>query len=160
MRTYRLGFDVPAPMDEPAAAGDTLRVLLVEDDDDQRRLIAWMLRSQGWEVLEAASGVDLLDWIGKVTSTPMRVPFDVIVSDVNMPDLSALEVLSGWRYGRWPTPIVLVTASDEATMRSEARALGASAVLAKPIEWDRLRRAVEQAAAGGRSGNVSRECPT
>lgn len=147
-------------MDEPAAAGNTLRVLLVEDDDDQRHLIAWMLRGQGWEVVEAASGVDLLGWIGKVTSTPMGVAFDVIVSDVNMPDLSALEVLSGWRYGGWPIPIVLVTAADEATIRSEARALGASAVLAKPIEWDRLRRAVEQAAAGRRSGDVGRVCPT
>jgi len=46
------------------------RVLLVEDDADQRHLIAWMLRAEGCDVLEAETGIELLDWIAVATSAP------------------------------------------------------------------------------------------
>jgi two-component system response regulator RegX3 len=135
----------------PEAAPGRRRVLLVEDDDDHRRLMAWMLRAEGCEVVEAATGVELLDWIGAATSGPRSARFDVIVSDVNMPDMTAIEVLAGWRYGAWPVPLVLVSASDDPTMRSEAHSLGAVAVLKKPVAATDLRHALDRALARGRS---------
>jgi len=129
------------------------RILLVEDDADQRRLLAWMLRAEGCEVVEAASGIELLDWIGMTTSTPRPDRFDAIVSDVNMPDLTAIDVLSGWRYGAWPVPLILVTASEDAKMHFEAHELGASAVLTKPVRESDLRRALERALPRHRPGD-------
>jgi CheY-like chemotaxis protein len=133
------------------STAEARRVLLVEDDVDQRELIGWMLRAEGLDVLEAGSGVELLEWIGRATSSPARTCFDVIVSDVNMPDLTAMDVLAGWRYGPWPAPLVLMTASLDARMRSEAEALGASILLVKPVRPEELRGALEQALARSRA---------
>jgi CheY-like chemotaxis protein len=154
MRTKAREHPASAPATEPGRR----RVLLVEDDADHRRLLAWMLRAEGCEVVEAESGVELLDWIGAATSTPRGGGFDAIVSDVNMPDLTALDVLSGWRYGAWPVPLILVSASDDPAMRSEARALGASAVLKKPVRASDLRQALERALArrGSSDGTAPR----
>jgi len=126
------------------------RVLVVEDDADQRSLFAWMLRSEGWAVEEAGTGVELLQWIGVATSTTQRT-FDVVLADVNMPDLSTIEVLSGWKYGGWTVPFVVVTAQADEKVRAEAQALGAVAVLQKPVEKDALRDALEQALIRGRA---------
>jgi len=62
-----------------------------------------------------------------------------------MPDLTAIEVFSGWRYGGWPAPLILVTASDDPTVHFEAHALGATTVLAKPISAGDLRQALDRA---------------
>lgn len=134
------------------------RVLLVEDDVDQRNLFAWMLRSEGWSVEEAGTGVELLQWIGVATSAP-RCPFDVVLADVGMPDLSTIEVLSGWRYGQWSVPFVIVTAQDDPAVRADAYALGAVAVLQKPVPRDALREALEQALAKSRETRASSETP-
>jgi len=123
---------------------DPRRVLLVEDDRDQRSLIAWMLRAEGWEVVEAETGIELLDWIA-VTSTPRSKGFDAIVSDVNMPDLTAIEVLAAWRYGGWPAPLILVTASNDPNVHIDAYALGVVSVLAKPVARDELHEALSRA---------------
>ena len=135
-----------APLDT-VQARHTRRVLLIEDDADQRRLIAWMLRGQGCDVVEAESGVDLLSWIGLATSSP-RADYDAIVSDVHMPDMTAMEVLAGWRYGSWTTPLILVTASTDPKLRSEALALGVADVLTKPLHPADLGRALAKAIAG------------
>ncbi len=136
----------PPPSSEPHAPPRRPRVLLVEDDLHERNLLAWMLRSEEWSVVEAESGVELLEWIGIATSTSHRL-FDVIVADVGMPDISSLEVLSGWRYGGWSVPFVVVTAQDDVAMRAEAYALGAIAVLQKPVQAEALHEALAQALA-------------
>jgi len=122
------------------------RALLVEDDPDQRKLFAWMLRSLGWDVVEAQSGVELLEWISKATSTPERM-FDVVVSDIMMPDMTTIEVLSAWRYGGWSVPFIAVTAHDDPAIRIQSRALGATCVLRKPVQVPDLQRALERALA-------------
>jgi len=136
-----------APVDT-LQEGYARRVLLIEDDADQRRLIAWMLRGEGCDVVEADSGVDLLSWIGLATSPARRPDYDAIVSDVNMPDMTAMEVLAGWRYGSWTTPLILVTASTDPKLRTEALALGVADVLTKPLHPSDLRRALAKAIAG------------
>ena len=139
-------------MDSAARSGVAprpLRVLLVEDDVHQRSLFALMLRTEGWSVVEATSGVELLEWIGVVTSSTQRL-IDVVVSDIMMPDLTSIEILSGWRYGRWSVPFVVVTAHDDPALWAEAYALGATAVLQKPVQAAELRDAVDRAVVHGR----------
>jgi len=134
---------VAAPVDA-VPEGYARRVLLIEDDADQRALIAWMLRGQGCDVVEAEGGIDLLGWIGVATSSPGS-EYDAIVSDVNMPDMTAIEVLASWRYGSWTTPLILVTASTDPGLRTDALALGAAEVLTKPLHPSDLRRALAKA---------------
>jgi len=123
------------------------RALLVEDDADQREMIAWMVRAEGWEVVSAASGVELLEWISIATSRPDRALFDAIVLDVGLPDISGPEAVGAWRFGEWPIPFILVTASPDEAVHRDARMLGAVAVLPKPLVRDALRDGLDRALA-------------
>jgi CheY-like chemotaxis protein len=112
---------------------DSRRALLVEDDADMRRLLELMLRREGYDVVEASGGVDLLAWINRSAFPPWTPAFEVIVSDVNMPDMTAIEVLAAMRTTVSSIPVILVTAFGDAETRREARELGVCALLDKPV---------------------------
>ena len=63
---------------------------------------------------------------------------DAVVTDVNLPDMTALEVLAALRVRDAAIPIVLVTGVTDAEVHREAYALGASAILTKPFDLDEL----------------------
>jgi two-component system, OmpR family, response regulator RpaA len=115
-----------------------LCVLVVEDDGQMRRLIAARLHARGYDVVEAEDGVDLLGWMGSVMWTPEDTPLDAIVTDVILPDLTALEVLAALRVRDAAIPIILVTGVTDEQVHQEAYALGASAILTKPFDFDEL----------------------
>lgn len=120
------------------------RVLLAEDHDDTRALLACMLRGEGYEVVEAASGYDLLDEIASSwLKRSGRMP-DLIITDVRMPGPTGLRVLDGIRASTWAMPVIVITAFGDAETHAEARRLGAHVVLDKPFELDQLRQAVAE----------------
>jgi len=110
-------------------------VLVAEDDPDMRRLVATLLRMAGHRVVEASDGTEVLSHIGSA-------PIDVIVSDINMPGLSGLDLIAALREARRRTPVVLITAFGTDEMRTIAADLGAVAVLDKPFAPEDLRTAV------------------
>lgn len=116
-----------------------------------RALLASILRQDGAEIVEAGRGIDLLEWAELMVWASERERFDAIISDVQMPDLSALDVLS--KVPRMPriTPVVLVTAFGDEATRQKAYALGVEMVLSKPVRPDDL-RALARSLAGRRSG--------
>jgi len=118
------------------------RVLVAEDDDDMRRLVADVLRRRGYDVEEASDGAGILDRIEASVSRPESI-FDLIVSDVAMPHLSGLDVLAALRCAHWETPVILMSARADADMRDEARDLGA-AFLDKPFDMKALESLVGQ----------------
>lgn len=128
------------------APGVAPRVLVAEDDPDMRRLIATSLRMAGNKVVEATDGIDVLDRMETTIRDLCPDAFDVIVSDINMPGLSGLDVLAALRCTHWTTPVVLITAFGDEETRAEARELGAAAVLDKPLDPEALRSAVRAAA--------------
>jgi len=126
------------PTIAPWEGARRLRVLVVEDDGQLRRLMVARLRARGYDVVEAEDGVDLLGWMGSTMWTPGEAPLDAVVTDVNLPDMTALEVLSALRVRDAAIPIVLVTGITDAEVHREAYALGASAILTKPFDLDEL----------------------
>ena len=114
------------------------RVLVVEDDDSMRRLIVATLRHRGFDVVEAAYGIELLGWMGSALWHPTENELDVIVSDVNLPDLTALEVMEALRTCNTAVPVVLVTGSSDVGLNEKAYELGVSAVLRKPFDVEDL----------------------
>jgi len=110
------------------------RVLVVEDDESMRRLIAATLLKWGYDVVEAADGIDLLGWLASALSSPTDDRLDVIVSDVNLPDLTALEVMAALRTHYADVPIILVIAANDSTVSERGYDLGASIVLRKPFD--------------------------
>jgi CheY-like chemotaxis protein len=132
------------------------RVLVVEDDEHMRCLIATTLRQRGCHVVEAAQGVDLLGWMGSALWNPPENELDVIVSDVNLPDLTALEVMASLRACSGAVPVILVTASDEVGLSERAYQLGATAVFRKPVDLSALGALVTSLRARHRVGRTFR----
>jgi CheY-like chemotaxis protein len=121
------------------------QLLVAEDDPDMRHLIATILQKDGYEVVEAANGVDLLSWIQLTYRNSTRSPFDAIVSDINMPDLSATEVLEALRCQPTRSPVILITAFGDPETRQAAYDLGVHMVVDKPFDPNWLRAAVRSA---------------
>lgn len=132
----------------PAGLARRPRVLVVEDDPHMRRLLVATLEARGCDVIEAEDGVDLLGWMGQSMWSPGDGGLDAIISDVNLPDMTALEVLAALRARDATVPVVLVTASEDEQMPRRATELGASAVLRKPLDLDALTALVRRLAAG------------
>jgi two-component system, response regulator, stage 0 sporulation protein F len=129
------------PKEKLAMARMPGTIFLAEDDDDMRALIATSLQSDGYEVIEAKDGAELLDLLAGASSSPMRRP-DIIVSDVLMPCYSGLGVLAALHKSSWKIPVILITARRDEAVVKDAMRLGASAVVHKPFDIDDLRTAI------------------
>ncbi|WP_230470031.1 response regulator [Lujinxingia vulgaris] len=114
-------------------------VLLVEDDEAVRALIALLLNDLGVEVVELGDGIEALNYVAasEVYRRSVRRP-DLIVADINMPNFSGLDLLMGLRESRVRPPVVLVTAVNDEDIQAEARRLGAVSIVQKPFEVDEL----------------------
>ena len=124
--------------------GRAPRVLVLEDDDDLRVLIAETLRTDGFEVIETGEGIaldELLEAEG-LDQDPHDPPFDLVVCDLLLPNRSGIDVLEDMQQAGWSVPIVVVTGVHDMAMQNHARKLGAAAVFHKPFEVDDLRMAV------------------
>jgi CheY-like chemotaxis protein len=98
-----------------------------------RALLATVLRRQGHQVVEAADGVELLQQLTETVSGFDSQDFDLVISDIKLPRLSALEVFEGLRRGKNSRPTILITAFGDEEVHERAQALGAP-VFDKPFE--------------------------
>jgi len=115
------------------------RVLLAEDDDEMRTLLAWWLRKDGYEVTECDHGIDLINRIDPLDAWEESEEFNLIISDIRMPGISALEVLEDVRHsGTECPPVILITAFGDKETHQKAHQLGAAAVFDKPFDFNEL----------------------
>jgi DNA-binding response OmpR family regulator len=114
-------------------------LLLAEDDDGLRPLLAERFRAEGFEVVEAEDGSAVVEYLAESIVQNSRHPgFDLIVSDIRLPGLNALDVLRGARGALEATPVILITAFGDQRTHDRALLLGASAVFDKPLDVDDL----------------------
>jgi CheY-like chemotaxis protein len=105
-------------------------VLIVEDDEDLREMMAQMLTLEGFEAVAVANGREALEYLHAAEKP------DVILLDLMMP------VMDGWEFRRQqqadpalaPVPVIVLSALDQA----RASSLEAEAFLKKPLDFDRL----------------------
>jgi DNA-binding response OmpR family regulator len=114
-------------------------ILVAEDDDEMRSLVAGALRDDGHDVTEAGDGGRMLVRLARAYGG--ATPYDLLVSDVRMPVCSGLQILESLRLARWHTPFILMTAFGDEQTRARAESLGAT-VFMKPFDMDDLRAAV------------------
>jgi len=134
--------DIDQPWTRPVGAGK--RLLIAEDDDDMRRMLISALRVDGYEILEARTGLELVEhlqpWLRRA---PGGTAIDVVITDVQMPHVSGLEVLRALQRAHGVPPvIIIITAFGDPQLHRSARALGAEFVFDKPFDLDDLRTAV------------------
>ena len=118
------------------------RVLLVEDDADLRMLIAQVLERDGCEVIQASDGSEALVVLGEQYLVEQTRPIDLVISDVQLPGWTGLQILQGIRKRDRTTPIILITGFGDQEVRRRARVFGVTAFFDKPFEADDLRTAV------------------
>ena len=118
------------------------RVLLVEDHTDEADLTSILLRRRGFEVDVARSGA-------AAEELARAHVFDVVISDLHLPDGTAAELIPRLR-PFCDAPVVVLSGDPDAT--SAASEAGAAACLIKPVAIDRLGAALEAAIAGKGAG--------
>lgn len=117
----------------------TRRILVVDDETEQRAVIARALASSGYDVQQAASA-------GEALRVSLQNPPDLIVLDLRLPDASGVELAGAFAAVARTrnTPIVVVTAYTDAAGELDPKRFGAECVLTKPVADDDLRAAVDR----------------
>jgi CheY-like chemotaxis protein len=111
-----------------------LSILVVDDEDPVREVVAWMLQEAGHVVHEAADGEQALHFLQR------HGPVDLILSDINMPGMDGMELCLKVRQ-QWPDmPVLLISGRPPPD--------GARPFIPKPFRWDTLARAIAAIAAG------------
>ncbi|MBX3187056.1 MAG: sigma-54-dependent Fis family transcriptional regulator [Labilithrix sp.] len=103
-----------------------IRALVVDDDALLRSALARLLKQRGLEVQTASNGCEALELLE-------REPFDVVLSDALMPEMSGLALLESIRANNILTEVIVMTARATETMSAQAAKAGAYSFITKPF---------------------------
>jgi two-component system, response regulator, stage 0 sporulation protein F len=147
MSGHRIDRDRQVQSDDQLHLQQLLTVVLAEDDDGLRSILAALLRKDGYRVIEVGDGGRLLAGMSRESFDGLAIGENVLlVTDSRMPSTDGLSVVRTLRaQGRSPR-FMLMTAFGEPELHAEARRLGALAVFDKPFDFHDLRRAVAEVA--------------
>jgi two-component system cell cycle response regulator CtrA len=108
-----------------------MRVLLIEDDSATAQSIELMLKSEGFNVYTTDLGEEGID-LGKIYD------YDLILLDLNLPDMNGLDVLHKLRLGKINTPVMILSGTAEIDMKVKAFGGGGDDYMTKPFHKDEL----------------------
>lgn len=111
--------------------GHDMRVLLIEDDSDTAQSIVLMLRSEGFNVYATDLGAEGSD-LGKLYD------YEIILLDLNLPDMSGYEVLRTLRVAKIRTPVLVLSGLAGIEDKVKGLGLGADDYMTKPFHKDEL----------------------
>ena len=124
--------------DRPRSAA---RVLVVDDDEEMRKLVRRSLEFDGYHVAERDRGTHVLQ-------TLREAPFDLVILDKEMPGLNGLDLLPMLRREFPQVPVVLITAFGGRQVAASALRLGAAKYLEKPFRLRQLLDAIDELTPG------------
>lgn len=109
------------------------RILAVDDSASMRQMVSFTLKGAGHEVVEAVDGVDAL-------SKAQGQKFDLVISDVNMPNMDGITLISELR--KIATfkfiPMLMLTTESTGEKKQQGKAAGATGWIVKPFNPDQL----------------------
>jgi DNA-binding NtrC family response regulator len=114
------------------------RLLVVDDEPNVARVLGTYFTRSGWEVRACGGGPEALEALAEGE-------FDVVVSDLAMPEMTGTELLQAMRERGHTPPMLVVTAFGSVDSAVEALKLGAFDYLCKPFELDKVKLAVQRA---------------
>jgi two-component system, cell cycle sensor histidine kinase and response regulator CckA len=131
----------------PTRAGAGVSVLVVDDEAAVRRFAVRVLQREGYEVLEAADGLEALEMLraGKVT-------VDLIVSDIVMPRMNGVELMQAVTESDPRIPVVLMSGYATAAL-SELGIATPCSIVPKPFPAERLLAEVHRCVRGRGGGS-------
>ena len=113
------------------------RILIIDDEESPRESLRFILKDR-YDVVTTEGGVTGLELLRKAER------FDVVLTDMKMPDMDGLEVLSNILQFDPRMPVVMVTAITEAKPAVQAMKMGAADYLNKPFDVDEIRLVVDR----------------
>jgi DNA-binding response OmpR family regulator len=109
-----------------------MKILVVDDDKMILEAISHYLSSEGYEVITATNGLQALE-------LAQKEKLDLIISDIMMPDLSGLSMLSMLKQFYFnKIPVIIISALDKSDVILSSLGLGADDFMAKPINFKEL----------------------
>ncbi len=127
------------------------RVVLAEDDDELRELLADKLEQQGVEVVRCKHGLELVMALDGAFGLDPTIQgargenVDLVLTDIRMPGVTGMSVLEGLNASDRNCPIILMTAFGDDETHASAQRLGAEALFDKPFDVQELLGCVERA---------------
>ena len=112
------------------------KILVADDEQNLRRVLAALLRRDGHEVVQAASGLEAIDRLADV---------DIVITDLRMPGADGMEVLRTANRNHPHVPVIMITAYGSVGQAVEAIKAGAFDYIEKPFEQDSIRVIVDKA---------------
>jgi CheY-like chemotaxis protein len=114
--------------------------LVVDDKQEIRTATKTFLSLAGFDATLAADGLEAKDLIS-------RQGFDLVVSDIEMPNMNGFEVLSFIRKNQSSakTPVIMLSSLDGSDVKARCEKLGAQAYLVKPFTIDSMKNALAKA---------------
>jgi len=116
------------------------RILIVDDEQSMREVLAILLKKEGFEVLTAGSRAE-------AASALARSAVDMVLTDVRLPDGDGIEILRHVKAAAPETAVIVMTGYGTAADAVAARKLGAFAYLFKPFDVDEVRIVIREALA-------------
>src|SRR3989441_1834751 len=114
------------------------RTILVADDDASiRSLLKQLLSDEGYSVVEATTGTEVVDKVKDVNP-------DLVIMDVRMPELDGIEALSKLKVSSPKTSVLIMTAFGSSNNAIRAMELGAFDYITKPFELDKISHTVKR----------------
>jgi len=116
------------------------RVLVMDDEEDLRRVLVRVLEGAGHEACQAANGADGLREV-------KAHPVDLVVTDLVMPEMDGLEFMRELGRLRPGTRVIAISGGgvwDKTSLLAVADMLGAVKTLSKPFELDEFRKLVDE----------------
>ena len=108
-------------------------IMTADDSASVRQMVSFTLKQNGYEVIEAVDGRDALT---KLASQKV----DMLVTDLNMPNLDGLGLIRGVRAGSLNKfiPIIMLTTESQDSKKGEGKAAGATGWIVKPFKPEQL----------------------
>jgi CheY-like chemotaxis protein len=133
---------------QEAEVQQSLRILVVDDQDIICELIAEYLTADGHEAITASCGSDALELFGKQH-------FDLVITDQSMPDLNGTQLAASIKSSSPATPVILLTGFGDEMQAQGKLPEAVDLILSKPVNMAGLRHAVFTAlAASGAEATV------
>jgi putative nucleotidyltransferase with HDIG domain len=117
---------------------DAEKILVVDDEEAIREVVSTLLDSQGYQCTVCSNGRLAFDAFRKDS-------FDLVLSDIVMPEMDGLKLLSALRGEDPDVPVIMVTAMHDISIALEAIRAGAYDYILKPFEKDQLHLSVRRA---------------
>lgn len=114
------------------------RILIADDESSLREMLVIMLQREGYLVDEAENGEIALEMLGKNE-------YDLMISDIQMPKVSGIELLRGIREREIEVTVLMITAFSSTEDAVEAMKLGAYDYITKPFKNDEIRLVIKNA---------------